>query len=132
MSQNERRPLKGAATDTAKDNPFIHLHRQRRAVAKPTADTHIPATGYEWMRWAREREIHPPAARHLLLLLSTYTDEHGVCWPGMVKLSKQMGLSPRRIPQAVGSPRRRRTAARQAHASEEEWAARREPLHADA
>jgi hypothetical protein len=58
MSQNERRPRKGAATDTAKDNPFLRLGGQRRAALRaPTAD------------WCRGVEVVPTDDRAMKLML---------------------------------------------------------------
>lgn len=56
-----------------------------------------PTNGYEWGAWAREQEIESSSARHLLLLLATFVNEYGICWPSMQLLSELSGLSTRSL-----------------------------------
>src|SRR3954447_12147413 len=62
-------------------------------------------TGYARAQWAREvvRGTNlSPSARHVLLLLTSYADDRGECWPSMEReLCPSTGLSARTIRRAV-------------------------------
>ncbi|WP_439358841.1 helix-turn-helix domain-containing protein [Bradyrhizobium sp. DASA03007] len=43
--------------------------------------------------WAVRQKVEPPARKLLLLVIATYADEHGICWPSQETLSEDTGMS---------------------------------------
>jgi len=43
--------------------------------------------------WALNQQVAPPARKLLLLVLATYADPQGICWPSQESLAKKTGMS---------------------------------------
>ncbi|WP_354141381.1 helix-turn-helix domain-containing protein [Bradyrhizobium sp. LB11.1] len=43
--------------------------------------------------WAMRQRVKPPARKLLLLVLATYADKHGICWPSQETLADDAGMS---------------------------------------
>ncbi|MCK1417630.1 helix-turn-helix domain-containing protein [Bradyrhizobium sp. CW4] len=43
--------------------------------------------------WAMRQRVKPPASKLLLLVLATYADKHGICWPSQETLADDAGMS---------------------------------------
>ncbi|MCA1393770.1 helix-turn-helix domain-containing protein [Bradyrhizobium sp. IC3123] len=43
--------------------------------------------------WALRQKVEPPARKLLLLVLATYADKHGICWPSQETLAEDTGMS---------------------------------------
>ncbi|MBR0931709.1 helix-turn-helix domain-containing protein [Bradyrhizobium diazoefficiens] len=43
--------------------------------------------------WALRQKVEPPARKLLLLVLATYADKHGICWPSQETLAQDTGMS---------------------------------------
>ncbi|WP_414645079.1 helix-turn-helix domain-containing protein [Bradyrhizobium sp.] len=43
--------------------------------------------------WAVRQKVEPPARKLLLLVIATYADKHGICWPSQGTLAEDTGMS---------------------------------------